>query len=177
MPSSAAAPAIDPKSFLETSLPDIVAGVRSVCHLYHIENDLIDDMCQQIALLLIEDDYRRLRSFDHQKACFKTWLITVVKNHVLNELRKKQITELPEWDGGQTSVYPTQEMKIISRELQDGLRATIGRLSKRDQELAQLAFEEDLSAPEIASLMGIKIESVYRRKHAIAKRLSLALDG
>ena len=141
-------------------------------YYYATDKDEIDDICQQILLLLIEDSHRRLRLFDSQKSSFQTWLNSIVRHHISNYIhRRRETMSLDEIDPESVSSPPTQEHLVILRDRSRRLEATLTRLSKRDQQIIQLLYIEELSAIDVARIMRIKVGLVYWHKHAVIKRL------
>ncbi len=63
-----------------------------------------------------------------------------------------------------------------TEEQSESLRAASTKLTKRELELFELCYVADLSTAEIAEEMGIKLQSVRRRKHALVKKLQGFLE-
>ena len=79
---------VDPAELLLSLFPLIRLVVarqlqRKFCELE------IDDVCQEVALLLLADNYRRLRAYDPIKCSPPTWLNAIVRNY-LNCLRRRR---------------------------------------------------------------------------------------
>jgi len=51
------------------------------------------------------------------------------------------------------------------------LREAVSHLTAREQQLFQVLCRDDLTSADVAKQMGIKVESVRRRKHALIKKL------
>jgi RNA polymerase sigma factor (sigma-70 family) len=83
---------LDFQQFIGFILPEIRNSVRLACsiHRYTAGKAELDDLCQEIAFLLIENEYRRLRSFDH-KSSLKTWLRKVVMHYVFHYLQRHRV--------------------------------------------------------------------------------------
>lgn len=178
MPTGTTAPALDLGRIVEDLLPDIrIIVCASLCHFSHKSpNYEIDDLCQQIVVLLMDDDFRRLRSFDHASS-HKTWLTAVVRNHVINHLRRQK-TMISFDDLGPAAIRcpPLQDKQLIALELTNSVREALSKLTKREAKLFELCYLFGLSTVEIADGMGIKPQSVRRRKHAVTKKLRRLLQ-
>lgn len=165
---------ISPEQLIEALLYDIRSAARVACssYRYRASNSEIDDICQEIIILLIDDDYRRLRSFDSEKSSLKWWLKAVVTHHVSNRIRREQRAESLD-DLGPESIAcePLQEKKAIFIDRQERLRWAISKLTLREQQLLEHLIKHKMSAAEAARVMGVKVDSVYRRKHALIKKL------
>ena len=85
---------IDLEQLLKFLLPKIN---DAVCWFYQKNKDRIcweelDDLMQQIKLMLIDGNCRQLRSLNGQYS-FKTWLQSVVDNHINNYLNSQKQTK------------------------------------------------------------------------------------
>ncbi|MFY9574660.1 MAG: sigma-70 family RNA polymerase sigma factor [Blastocatellia bacterium] len=162
------------ESPIETLLRDIPAIVRLSYSLRdsHPSKDLVEDLSQEILLLLIEDDYRRLRSFDVQRSSFKTWLSAVVMHHVSRHVSKEKYWKPMDEVAPEELIYlPTQELELAYDEEAKRVRAALAQLTEREKQLFSLLCQDGVKVEQIAREMGVKIESVYRRKHGIIKKL------
>lgn len=173
MATATPAPAANLGQVVEDLLPEILVAVRA--SLYRCGHgsgrDEIDDLCQQISILLMDNDFRRLRSFRHASS-ERTWLTTVVRNHVINVLQRHKTTvNLDEVSPDAIAYSARQEERVLEQERRDILRTAITHLSKRELRLFELCWVLGLSTVEIAEAMGIKVPSVRRRKHAVIKKL------
>jgi len=177
---------IDPQSaetiefsqLIESYLPEIGSAVRLSCrrYKYHPSKDELADLRHEIVLLLIDDSYRRLRSFDHSRSSFNTWLNKVIRRYVSNRLHRQRAVESLEQLAPDSLIYqPAQEDMVIRQNLLQLLQLAISRLSPREKQRIKLYYEEELTAEEIARLMNIQVDSVYERRHAIVKKLGQQL--
>lgn len=173
MAAATPSPAANLGQVIEDLLPEILVAVRASLYRcgHRGDRDEIDDLCQQITVLLIDDDFRRLRSFDHASSQ-RTWLTTVVRNHVINYLQRHKTTVSLNDVSADAIVYPArQEERVFEQEQRDSLQAALANLTKRELRLFELCYVFGLSTVEIAEAMGIKVQSVRRRKHAVTKKL------
>jgi RNA polymerase sigma factor (sigma-70 family) len=173
MAAASLSPAANLGQAIEDLLPEILVAVRASLYRcgHRGDRDEIDDLCQQIIVLLIDDDFRRLRSFDHASSQ-RTWLTTVVRNHVINYLQRHKITVSLNDVSPDAIVYPArQEERVFEQEQRESLQAAIANLTKRELRLFELCYVFELSTVEIAEAMGIKVQSVRRRKHAVTRKL------
>jgi RNA polymerase sigma factor (sigma-70 family) len=166
---------------LVAALPQAVpVAVRGAClrHHYPAGRDELADLCQQLTLLLIEQDCRRLCLFDRQQASFLTWLQAVAMNYVGSHLQRQQRPEsLEALDPEALICPPTQEEEVMAEERRQWLRAASGKLTSHERQFLMLCCEFELSAAAIAGLMKIKVESVHRRKHALIEKLRRLRPG
>jgi len=105
----------------------------------------------------MDDDFRRLRSFDHASSQ-RTWLTTVVRNHVINFLQRHKTTVSLNDVSPDAIVYSArQEETVYEREQRESLQAAITHLSKRELRLFELCYVFGWSTVDIAEAMGIKV--------------------
>jgi RNA polymerase sigma factor (sigma-70 family) len=166
------------RDLLQSLLPEIERAVRWACllHLSRLSRDEIDDFTQEVVLLLIEDDYRKLLSFDCKKSSVQTWLNTVARHHVRRQLRRRLDTH--SLDAAPATVFsqePDQEMAVWASNKQEMLKWARARLSTRDRGLFDLLLEEP-DATVIAKQLGVAVKAVYRRKHVVIRRLQSLLS-
>jgi len=126
---------------------------------------------------LIEDDYRRLRSFDGRSK-FETWLHKVTRNCVGQYFgkrrREKRTVNVCDISPDALSYQPAQEMTLIDEEALKAFWAILKRLSGRKRQLMELLLH-GLKPEEIAEEMGIKIESIYAKKSALLKEIQRSI--
>ena len=166
------------KEPLEEIMPEIRDAVRMAFSIQRQwpSRDETDELSQQILLLLIDSDQRRLRSF-RRKSSLRTWLRVVVSHHVNRYLRaKRRETGLEEIPLPSLISQPTQESLTVSKERTRAVREAVEKLSDRERELLELLCRDDLRGADIAKLMGMKYDSVRRRKHALIKKLQTLLN-
>jgi RNA polymerase sigma factor (sigma-70 family) len=136
--------------------------------------DEVEEHSQEIVLLLIEDDFRRLRLFD-QRSSLRTWIGVVAKHYLSNYFRGlKTIESLSDISPDFFTLQPAQEKDVVFREMREKLRTIRKRLTKTDQLLLTL-LRSDLSTEKIAMKMKIKSESVRRRKYGLIKKMQMLL--
>jgi RNA polymerase sigma factor (sigma-70 family) len=164
---------------IDNLIPNISAAVRLTCvlHKYKADKNEIEDLCQQILLLLLEDNNRRLRSFNNEKASINTWLKTVIFHYLSRQMLKEPVTKgIEDREINLISDLPSQEQILIYQERAQKMKVIVNKLANRERELYKFLCRDDLSVAEIAKQMSIKTDSVYRRKHALIRKLQSLLQ-
>ena len=64
-----------------------------------------------------------------------------------------------------------QEAELISEEMRCELNVAVAQLTAREQQFVELLRRDDLTSADVARKMGIKVESVHRRKYTLIKKL------
>lgn len=160
------------RKLFEEILDGIPTAVRQACRSlgHHPDNMEFDGIVSRITLLLMDNDFHTLRSFANNSTP-ETWLFTIAKRYVLQLLQRQKIEEpLEDLPTESLSVPPDQEERLISEEREMLLLAAVSNLTKRERKLFDL-ITQGLKAGEIASETGIKIDSVYREKSELVKKL------
>jgi RNA polymerase sigma factor (sigma-70 family) len=149
---------------------------------------------------LREEDFRRLRCYAADgRSKFTTWLVVVVRRLCLDYLRerygrvrettpeqvegrqvRKRLVDLiaVHLDVGVEGIADdaSVEAGLLARERADAIAAAVSALGASDQLLLKLRFEDDLSAREIARLVGLPTPfHVYRRLNLLREELRRAL--
>lgn len=119
--------------------------------------------------------WRRLAEIEPERA--RGWLFGVARGVVSNQWRSNRrrhrlqlrLVSTHDRSSGQGSDEQADE--------NDRVTNAIARLSRRDQELLQLAAWEELTAPEIAEALGISTSAVHQRLHRARTRLAAYLPS
>lgn len=151
---------------------------------------------------LREDDFRRLRSFSSDgRGKFTTWLVVVARRICLDHERSRYgryrtgsagareeaerearrnladlIAARPDFSRIEADRFEDPERRLRKVELEEGLAEALRTLSERERLLLALRFEDDLTAREIAGIVGYPTPfHVYRRIDKVLDRLRVAL--
>jgi RNA polymerase sigma factor (sigma-70 family) len=159
---------------LEQLLPDVYEAVQWACLRYRgrVLKDELDDFSQQVILKLIEDDCRRLRSFNYNFS-LKTWLQAVVSHHIYKYLYwQKQAESLDEVDQVALLYAPTQDQDVYVTEKRKILSRALGELSEQEWMFYQLWFVFELPPSDIATYFGTEVKVIYKRKQTLVLKLA-----
>jgi RNA polymerase sigma factor (sigma-70 family) len=155
---------------------------------------------------LHRDDFRRLRAYAADQRCsFSTWVSIVARRLALDlhrqtygrsrgsapdgsaeqdrRLARRRLLDLageevadPVTLSDPDAVDP--EGRLRAAELTDALEAALRQLTPRDRLLLKLRFDDDLSAREIATIVGYTSPfEVYRRVNTLCASLRRSLAG
>lgn len=169
----------DIKELIKAIQPPLHKAVCIACrkYLFQADNTLIKDFCEEITLRLIEDDYRRLKSFEN-RSLQETWLGQIAKNHVVNYVKRQKPAErLEEKRADDFQVPPPQEKELLQHEREEVLAWALQSLTVRDRELYDLLFRQELQAEEISKQMGIQLGQVRKRKNKLVNKLRHLIEG
>ncbi len=161
----------DPRELIEAILAEIQDAASLACHRYSVDPSEIEDLYHEIIVQLVEDDYRRLRSF-RKESSIKTWLAAIALNYVRNYVsRKPTAISLDDLPHDSSVCAPKQEHRLLAKERRARLQRATKALSRRELLLLQLLKSEKLTHADVANEMQIKVDSVRRLKHALVKKL------
>ncbi|MGI8854823.1 MAG: RNA polymerase sigma factor [Thermomicrobiales bacterium] len=95
--------------------------------------------------------FARRASFDARYASLPTWMATIVRNEVIDRLRRR--ARLPMVDLAAAERLASGEDGAATVELHDALAQALARLSARDRQVLALRFGQGLTNREIARLL------------------------
>jgi RNA polymerase sigma factor (sigma-70 family) len=130
---------------------------------------------QRLSMHLLEDNYRRLRTYN-QQAKLETWLQTVVNREVSHFLQQgsRQVS----FDDVPTEIITQlamQEVLLLRKEQEQLLAEALTKLTEHERKLIELTHQE-LAAGEIARELGIRVTSVYSQRSALYRKLSQLVE-
>lgn len=130
----------------------------------------LEDVTQEVFLVL----HRRRGEF-RQDSSVRTWLhgiaLHVARRHRAKlDRRRRKAEELPPG-----LPPPTPEAEVGQRLALQRLDHLLGQLGDEQREVFVLAEIAELRAPEIAELLGVKLNTVYSRLRLARRRLRQAL--
>ncbi len=170
-PSPTAASATPPsfEQVYDTSFDFVAVTLRRL----GVPAQTLDDALQEVFLVV----HRRLSEFEGRSS-LKTWLtriaINVASDHRRLVKRKGGHEELPETLADQSTRDPHQSAEHA--EAIERLYRTLEKLDPDHRTVFVLVELEQLTAPEIAEVLGVKLNTVYSRLRVARERFQAALD-
>lgn len=149
-------------------------------HIYRLFNGGVEvsDLVDEFFLFLLEDNWRRLRSFDPSKSTLNTWISTVSFRFFRDYKRSKidlngLITISSQWETFRGDWMESMEAGLMM----DINKAIEGIKSERDREIAKRLFIEDQEYEAVAKEYGLTVDYVYTVKNRIVKQLRSSLKS
>ena len=149
-------------------------------HIYKLFNGKVEvsDLVDEFFMFLLEDNWRRLRSFDPDKASLSTWISTVSFRFFRDYKRSKidlngLITISDQWETFRGDWMESVEAGLMM----DINQAIDGIKTDRDREIAKRLFIEDKEYEAVAEEFGLTVDYVYTIKNRIVKQLRSSLKG
>jgi len=115
-----------------------------------------DDLLQDVLVIIA----RRIGSLDDPKL-LRPWTFRIASREAFRHMRKRRLLEGRRDDAAQLDDVPMPEVRP-SGELLRELLAT-GTISPASRAVLMLHFEEELSLPEVAAILGIPLGTVKSR--------------
>lgn len=136
-----------------------------------------DDVVQAFYVMLVERDYRVLRSYQG-RAALTTWSYPIAKRFVLRQveqLRRQPLAEDPDVEDERT-VDRTPEDGVISDAESRRLRAAMTRLSPDERLLLALLYEQEVPVKAVAKVFGISSAGVRMWHMRLRRKLRTQME-
>lgn len=135
---------------------------------------MADDVTQEVFIRLWEKR-KKLKNIQH----FSYYLLTMVRNHSLNHLRKHRYRNEIDLDSVNMewlSLHTTPESMMVSSEMLHRINASINDLPPRCKLIFFLVKEKGLKYKEVASLLNVSLKNVENQMGIAFRRLNLAVE-
>ena len=124
--------------------------------------------------------WRRAGSFQSHRGAFRSWLLTIVRNAAIDQLRQQAMQRRPSVMAAQESLHAVLEPDVINQAIlsleADRLYRALGQLPPEQRTVIQQAFFGELSHREIAEREGLPLGTVKGRVRLGLYRLRSLLD-
>jgi RNA polymerase sigma-70 factor (ECF subfamily) len=138
------------------------------------ERDSAQDVVQEAFVAL----WRRAADFDAARCAPRTWLIAIVRNRCIDELRRRAIVakRAAELDAQPAALDYDPWPETWKRACGAAIRGALARLPPEQREVVELGFYGGLSHAQIADRVGAPLGTVKKRMRTGLKRLRAQLD-
>lgn len=182
-------------AFLDAHSDTILRVARIVAH----DDDATMDCYVYVLDRLRENASARIKAYSPEMGCsFSTWLAVVVRRLCVDRYRetygrrrgndarardehgvRRRLADLVGVEAALEQLPTGADSlgELEQRELSDALESVLANLDQRDRLLLSLRFEDDLSARQVAQIMGFPtLFHVYRRLNAVLGTCREALE-
>lgn len=167
----------NPAALLVLLLPAIqrvtASCCRSICN--YIRASEMEDFFQEIIVLLIEHDFRRLRNFDPNRSAFETWFRSFARRQILKRYCRESRHHFDRARMAKSTLQ-SPETALLENERLLQLRAVFAQLSEKERTFLRVLFTCHFEAVRIGNILGMTATQVYLRKHRLIRKLHLLLD-
>lgn len=109
---------------------------------------LAQDLTSEVFLKI----YKKLDSYDEEKASIGTWIYTIANNTVIDYFRTRKVTEeVPEEVASMDEV----DEEIMREDMLKSLAIALKKLSEKERDVIILRYYDDMSLKDISEKMGI----------------------
>jgi RNA polymerase sigma-70 factor (ECF subfamily) len=130
----------------------------------------VDDAVQEVFMVA----HRRRADYD-ARACVRSWLFGIARNVARNHVRRarKDRARLPEVASSRPRDVPEEHMARV--EAVELVERFLAGLDTRQRDVFVLAHIQGMTAPEIAAMLGVKLNTVYSRLRLARRRFERAI--
>ena len=144
------------------------------------------DLCHEIFLLLAENDFAKLKTFQARNGCrLATWLRQVTVNYVISYLRKsKPLLSLDEENSTGSSLHEflqsnlkSARQNLVDDELFLELKDCMLKLNPDELRLMELAYYQQATSRELELIFRLKRSALDMRKSRATAKLRDCMQG
>jgi RNA polymerase sigma-70 factor (ECF subfamily) len=161
----------------------IVACIRKVLARYGVafQPSDLEDLLNTVCLNLVRDDFEKLRRYDPTRGYqVSSWIGLIATNSTHDALRRRGPAHYSLDDDDEWTEMPDEQPSpaelAVWRERESWLNRAVGRLSPAEQQFLRYYYHENREPEEIATLMGISVNTVYSRKNKVRAALKRIID-
>ncbi len=133
-------------------------------------------MAEDVLADAFERVLRSRRRFDPRRGSAKTWLYTVALNR-LRDLQRRGQTERRALEQVAARTEVADRGGLDQIEAGGDLNAALARLSEEEREAVALRFGGDLTVPEVARIIDVKVSTAEGRIYRGLEKMRDALDA
>lgn len=123
-----------------------------------------DEMVNELYLYLSRDRWSKLDGFDGKNCCrLRTWMIPVAWRYFIGIRERLLAKENVEYNPGETGYSVQDDLRI---QIAIDVNAVLSKMpNQRYAEIIRLLLIEGYAAPDVADMLGMRVENVYNLKH------------
>lgn len=148
----------------------------------NLNEDIIDDLHNDVFLALLDNDYRKLQSFEGRNGCsLASFVRTIAVNKTIDYWRRlRPEISIDEQDETSESKRTKFFKELMTFDTHDSLEqedidrrvgVLLGELTEEEKQFCQLCFNDGLKPADIANQLGISVDNFYVRKQRLLNRL------
>lgn len=135
------------------------------------DNELAKDLTQETFIQILKN----LHQFDSGKASFKTWIVRIATNKVIDYMRSRQhkeliMTEILE-EGYDKADTKDIEHEVVNKEAYEKIDKFLSKEAESDRKIFYLKAEEGYTFDEVSSMTGVTKATVKNRYYAMIRRM------
>lgn len=134
---------------------------------------------RMLAEEILADTFERiLRSrsrFNPHRGSAKTWIYSIALNRLKDQLRKNEAEQRALQKTGVDVLGSSSDADRV--EDRTTIQAALAELDELEREAVSLRYGSDLSVPEVAAVLGVKVSTAEGRIYRGLRRLREVLEG
>jgi RNA polymerase sigma-70 factor (ECF subfamily) len=152
--------------FVESSAGLILTAVRRA--LRGSGPSDVEDAVQDVYVRLVREDFRLLRQFDPSRAALSTWLTLIARSAAIDHVRRRRTREVAHegLERAADPAGPTPERSPVETP-----ELPLHVLTARQRLVLRMLFDEEMSVPEAAAVLGVDEQTIRSTKHKAISRL------
>lgn len=119
--------------------------------------------------------WRKAGMFDPARASASTWIFTIARNRMIDQIRKQRRPEPEDLDWGPAEEPAQTEVLGLQQESRE-LAAAIAALPAKQKDLIERAYFGELTHSEIAAETGLPLGTIKSRIRLALERLRHAME-
>lgn len=136
-----------------------------------VADSALDDAAQEVFIVV----HRRLAGFRADSAV-RTWLYGIVRNVAANQRRAATRRATAPLDERLPSTKPGPDASVEDAEAAAFVARFVAALNDKQRDVFVLALVEELAVPEVATMLGIPLNTAYTRLRAVRAEFRRALE-
>jgi RNA polymerase sigma-70 factor (ECF subfamily) len=130
-----------------------------------------EELVQEVMLTV----WHRQGGFDPSKGSLATWIFTIARNRLIDNVRRQKRPEPdpadPCWVEGQLDQAISPELAAVRQGRVDSLKRALEKLPREQQSLVEALYFEGKSMSEVAESSGVPLGTVKTRMRRVLQML------
>ncbi len=144
--------------------------IYKIVYLQTTDEELSKDLTQEVFISVL----RTLEQYNNSKASFKTWIVKIAQNRIIDYKRSRQNRQ-----DSMTTVLGNMDMEAadnveksaIYRYESDKIEEKLGGYDKETRTIFEMKVKEEYTFEEISRETGISLSGVKRKYYGVVKKL------
>lgn len=132
---------------------------------------------EDLAMDTMTRSLTRLDQFQDQGVAFSSWVYRIAHNATIDHYRRQGKVTLVSLENATLPQSADPSEMALERMSNEGLRSAIRDLTEEQQQVLILRFFQDLTAAQVADIMGKSVGAIQALQHRALGSLERALQG
>lgn len=150
--------------------------IYKIIYLQTMDEELSKDLTQEVFISVL----RSLEQYNSSKASFKTWVVKIAQNRIIDYSRSKQSRQ-----NSMTGVLEDMDIEAednveklaIYRYESNKIQEKLGGYDKEARTIFEMKVKEEYTFEEISRETGMSLSGVKRRYYGLVKKLRKEMRG